>query len=498
MKELLEDEYEDYLRSFEAGSYKALRLNPLKAEEAQLLVLLNRHIKVNGRVPWEPLGYYYNNALPGKNPLHEAGMYYIQEPSAMKPVALMFEEEANDLYVPGVTEGIRVLDLCAAPGGKSTQAAAYMRGRGVLVCNEIIPKRAKILSENIERMGVRNAVVLNESPGRLSEVFTDYFDKILVDAPCSGEGMFRKDEKAVLEWSYDNVIMCAGRQEEILDCAASMLRPGGTLVYSTCTFSKEEDEECIEGFLKRHGDYRLIRQEKLFPHRIKGEGHFVAELERMNTDVIFCMTGDMVHDTDREYTGYCAYGAAVGVDIKEYLAICTDTDRNRNEGRNAKRKGNAERKVFREFCMETLSESGINGLNGRLEWFGDNLYLMPEGAPGIDGLRVERPGLQLGTFKKDRFEPAHALALALTPREASRTVNITLEQADAYIAGMTLDAGETDRLGDKAAYVDAGTESADGLRGWVLVCCEGISLGWGKAVDGIIKNHYPKGLRKRL
>jgi 16S rRNA C967 or C1407 C5-methylase (RsmB/RsmF family)/NOL1/NOP2/fmu family ribosome biogenesis protein len=557
MKELLNGEYDEYLRSLETTAYKALRLNPLKAEEAQLLVLLNKMIPGTekpaadgnagdslikpGQVEWEPLGYYYSDdradgdtdagyglriMQPGKSPLHEAGLYYIQEPSAMLPVAMLMGDTDVIAASPGGSDSgkdacekrcERILDLCAAPGGKSTQIASYMRGRGVLICNEIVPPRAGILSENIERMGVRNALVLNETPQKLKDCFIDYFDRILVDAPCSGEGMFRKNEQAAEEWSTDNVRMSAERQDEILDCAASMLKPGGILVYSTCTFSREEDEECIERFLERHSDYMLKEQYKLFPHRIKGEGHFAAKLVRMAAgypedkgNAENCE--ESAASEDKEFaedggeagiikgaSGYCVCGSYEGISIAEYLEGDSKGNGKSKEVRSGREEKSGKRKPgkkdagaketvgkevgqreFKEFCKAVLTEDAVKRLKGRLLWFGDNLYLMPEGAPGTDGLRVKRPGLQLGTFKKDRFEPSHALALAMRPEEAAKTVDITLEEAADYILGMTLNCGQDD------------------MRGWVLVCCEGISLGWGKAVGNVIKNHYPKGLRKQL
>ncbi|MBR4719940.1 MAG: RsmF rRNA methyltransferase first C-terminal domain-containing protein [Lachnospiraceae bacterium] len=473
MKELLSDEYESFIKSFEAPEYRALRLNPLKVDRAQLPAFIRRfadELSWEGTevsfepVPWEKCGYYYfgpDDLKLGNQVYHEAGAYYIQEPSAMKPVTML-----------DVRPGDKVLDLCAAPGGKSTQLAGYMEGRGLLVCNEIISSRAAVLSRNIERMGVRNAVVLNETPQKLNDTFVDFFDKILVDAPCSGEGMFRKNHEAIAEWSIDNVSKCAARQDSILDCAASMLKSGGRLIYSTCTFSKEEDEECIGRFLGRHPDYKLIGMEKLFPHRIKGEGHFMAVLERTGTHTGgYCITGD-----------------------------------ERRPGRSSDRNDVERLKLFDDFCRDALRNVKCEGigdapvlvglLSGRLIFFGDNLYLLPEGIKEPAGLKVERPGLQLGSYTGDkkskstgRFIPSHSLALALKPGETKATVDITLEKARAYMEGLTLPVDET---------VTQETGNIMGKGGWCLVCCGGISLGWGKIAGGIIKNHYPKGLRVRL
>jgi NOL1/NOP2/sun family putative RNA methylase len=232
MKQMLEEEYPAFLNSYEDARYQALRINPSKTDTDRFTEETSFHLQP---VPWEANGFYYEKEdQPGKHPYHEAGVYYIQEPSAMAPAAYLDAQP-----------GEKVLDLCAAPGGKSTQIAAAMQGKGLLVSNEIHPARAKILSENIERMGIRNAMVTNESPQALASVFTEYFDRIMVDAPCSGEGMFRKNEQACDEWSPENVKTCAARQQEILSCAASMLRPGGRIVYSTCTFAPEENEGTI-------------------------------------------------------------------------------------------------------------------------------------------------------------------------------------------------------------------------------------------------------------
>ncbi len=454
MKELLSDEYDGFIRSFEEPGYKALRLNPLKLDRAQFPVFI-RDFKNElmdcgydvsfERVPWEESGYYYSgpdDLRLGNQVFHEAGAYYIQEPSAMKPVTML-----------DVCPGLRVLDLCAAPGGKSTQIAGYMEGKGVLVSNEIIPSRAEILSRNIERLGVRNAIVLNETPQRLSDVFAGWFDRILVDAPCSGEGMFRKNPEAVNEWSVLNVKKCAARQDEILDCAATMLKHGGILVYSTCTFSREEDEECMERFLNRHPDYELVCYEKLLPHKIRGEGHFVAKLARKG----------------ERGNGYFA------------ASLSEDPKGRRNKGN----KVSERLSLFDDLLSSDITDAG---LDGRYIFFGDNLYLMPDGSPDPDGLKTVRPGLWLGSYaggkgKPERFVPSHSFALALKPCEVTRMVDITFEKARSFIEGLTLPLPDTYGGDDK---------------GWCLVCCEGISLGFGKIAGGMIKNHYPKGIRMHI
>ena len=351
----------------------------------------------------------------------------------------------------------RVLDLCAAPGGKTTQIADSMRGEGILISNEIHPARAQILSENVERMGLENVIVTNETPERLSAVFTGYFDKILVDAPCSGEGMFRKTEEARAEWSPENVALCAERQDGILDCAAGMLRPGGRLVYSTCTFAPEEDEGTVSRFLERHSDFS-IRQIKLpegfwggqkewvanpaagleytarlMPHRMKGEGHYLAVLERAGEGV---------------FSAKGKNGTEKSIPEREYS-------------------------LFSEFKEQYLSGGDFAGTYLR---YGEQLYLGMCEMPSLKGLKALRPGLHLGTFKKNRFEPSHALALALKPEEAKQVVEVSFSEAEQYISGMTI------AVNTKA-------------KGWCLVCVGGYSLGWGKVTGNVMKNHYPKGLR---
>ena len=271
----LGEEYPAFLQSLEHPRAVALRFNPLKAEPEKLPFLQEP-------VLWEEMGYYYDpQSRPGLHPYHEAGVYYLQEASAMAPVALLQPQP-----------GERICDLCAAPGGKTTQIAGRMDGRGFLLCNEINPKRAKILSRNIERLGISNALVTNEHPQTLAQRYPGYFDRVLIDAPCSGEGMFRKEEAAVTDWSPETVEMCARRQGEILRSGARLVRPGGRLVYSTCTFAPQENEEVITRFLQENPDFYAVAVDapwfatsgdgcfRLWPHKLRGEGHFAAVLQR--------------------------------------------------------------------------------------------------------------------------------------------------------------------------------------------------------------------------
>lgn len=436
MQDMLGDAYPAFVRSYEKNEMKALRVNTLKGSVEEFLEKAPFFERTNIRqVPWECSGFYFDENMPfGKHPFHEAGVYYIQEPSAMTPVSYL-EAQPKE----------KILDLCAAPGGKSTQIASYMKNEGLLICNEIHPVRAKILSENIERMGIRNALVTNETPQRLSEVFGEYFDRILVDAPCSGEGMFRKNEEARREWSLENVKLCADRQDEILDCADLMLRAGGRLVYSTCTFAPEEDEGSVARFLMRHPEYEIVKTEKLFPHLIDGEGHYLAVLQKAG-------------EVPNGYQGFLKNGLQKGIlanDMKEFLA----------------------------FQNENLTTNLLEAKEERLLRFGEQLYLMPQEMPSIKGLKVLRAGLHLGTLKKNRFEPSHALALALKKADGKRSMELYADW----------DKNDTSVIN---AYLNGLTLNYEGEKGWYLMTCAGYSIGWGKLAGQIMKNHYPKGLRK--
>ena len=363
---------------------------------------------------------------PGRHPYHHAGVFYSQEPSASSAAPLL-----------GVQPGMRVLDLCAAPGGKSSQLAAALQGRGMLVSNEYVAARAEILKSNLERMGVSNAVVLNETPARIAEALPEVFDRVLVDAPCSGEGMFRKEPVALQQHCEALVKQCAELGAQILDCAAAALAPGGQLVYSTCTFSPEEDEQAVARFLENHPDFAPETVDapwfaagengsfRLWPHKLLGEGHFAAVLRKMegSEESTVIPAGEKLPKTWQPFT------ASLGIRLPD----------------------------------------------GKAATFGDTLYWAPPDMPDIRKLKVLRPGLELGTVKKDRFEPAHALALWLKTCENQQDYPADSGEISAYLRGDVIPSKQ---------------------KGWCLVSAEGYSIGWGKGDGRVLKNHYPKGLRR--
>ncbi len=418
-KQLSENEWEAFFDIYEKKPLKGVRLNPLKGGRSALSAKLPF---LGEPILWEENGFYTEQEKLGNSPFHDAGLFYSQEPSAMAAAPLL-----------DVQEGERVLDLCSAPGGKGTQLACKMNGKGIILLNEPIFSRAKILSQNVERMGIKNAIVVSELPETLAERFAGYFDKILIDAPCSGEGMFRKNaDEALSEWSEENVTLCAKRQKRILAEGVKMLRSGGKMVYSTCTFAMEEDEGQVQDFLQSFPFMRLVKQEKLYPHKIKGEGHFVAAFERIDE-------------------GYSSTLKGLAYSIKK-------------ESEKAYR--DFERTFFKERFAERLYEVG--GM----------LYDLPKETFDWQGLQILRAGVRLGEAKNGRFEPSHSLAMCVKKEECKNV----------------LDLSEMDERLKK--YLRGETVEGENANGWCLVCVEGYPIGLGKCVNGTVKNHLPKGLRR--
>ena len=439
MKSLLGDEFDEFLKFYNSDDFiKGLRVNTLKCLPEKLCSLLDFELK---KTPFCDEGFYIPSDVKsiGNNPLHHAGAFYVQEPSATSAVTML-----------DVHEGDYVLDLCAAPGGKSTQIGAKLNGTGLLWSNEIVRSRANILLSNIERMGISNAVVSNCRPDELCKRLENRFDRILVDAPCSGEGMFRKEPQAVDEWSVEHTVSCGVRQKHILDCAMKMLKGGGYIVYSTCTFAPEENEQVCAYMLENYnvelvepnnldmlskgrGEWSnsecdMSKTRRIFPHKNNGEGHFVA----------------LFHSLDN-------YESEVNKPKKTSM---TDA-----------------KKVYRQFEKEFLNTE----LDGEFCLFGEQLYLKPK-CIDVDKIKVVRNGLNLGIYRKNRFEPSYALCLALKKEDFKNTVDFECdsEELKKYLMGNTVEC-------DK--------------KGWCAVTVNGYPIGWGKASNGILKNHFPKYLR---
>ncbi|WP_333589104.1 RsmB/NOP family class I SAM-dependent RNA methyltransferase [Ligilactobacillus acidipiscis] len=445
-RNLLGEESDAFFTSFDQPSEKGFRINPLKSDPQKIQYALNK--------PVEYTKYGYYGSVSGKSLEHQSGYVYSQDLSAM--------------YVAenvSVAPKARILDLCAAPGGKSTQVASLMNNQGLLVSNEINHARAKILAENVERIGAKNVIVLNESPARLAEVFQDYFDQILVDAPCSGEGMFRKDHQAVSYWNKDYPQQCAGRQKEILTSAYQMLAPGGSIIYSTCTFAPEEDEQVVEWLLEQYPALQIQPIKKypgmddgrpefadsnsdlsdavrLWPHHFKGDGHFIAKLTdtRPKKAAVSVKKVKKKRMNQRQSL------------TKEQLALWED--------------------------FSAVLTDGFHFSLADLRCYGDHLYFYQHSWPDISHLKFMRPGLLLGQFKKKRFEPAYTLALALQPQDCSQILEVSHDDWAKYVHGETILAG------------------GSSLRnGWKLLVCEGKPFAFGKLVNGTVKNFFPKGLR---
>lgn len=452
MKEMLGPDYEDFLESYHTPRTYGLRINPAKIDSHDFEQAVPFSIK---KIPWVKNGYFYEEeSHPSKCPFYQAGLYYLQEPSAMVPASVL-----------NVCPGDYVLDLCAAPGGKATALGASLMGEGILVANDISTSRARALLRNIELFGISNAFVTNEQPAKLANAFPEFFHKIVLDAPCSGEGMFRKEEALAKDWSPEKSLSLSKLQKSLILLAWDMLRPGGQLLYSTCTFAPCEDEEVITYLLQVHPDAKIMelpsyegfskglpsygggqealsRCVRIFPHKIQGEGHFIALLEKP--------------------------GESLSLPQKVFPS---STDKN------------AQKQIEMFF-----NEIGLSTLGGRpLDWNRVEIrkekafYLPPVPLPG-KGIHFLRNGLYLGDLKKNRFEPSQPLALALKKEEVKSVISLPISdiRLSQYLKGETLAIGK---------------EESSSQKGWHVLCAEGYPLGFGKLVNQIFKNKYPAGWR---
>ena len=447
MQRILQDEYEDYIACYEEPRYYGLRVNTGKISVEEFQKICPFEITP---VPWIDNGFYYDGEtiVPSKHPYYFAGLYYLQEPSAMTPASRL-----------PVKPGDKVLDVWAAPGGKATELGARLEGEGLLAANDISNSRAKGLLKNMEVFGISNMLVLSEEPGKLTGYFPEYFDKILIDAPCSGEGMFRKDKKMVKAWEEHGPEFFSNLQKSIIIQAADMLKSGGMMLYSTCTFDERENEQMIEYLLAARPEFHieeihgyegfcpgipglttsknpeLKKTVRIFPHKLKGEGHFLALLQK----------GDTLPEEPSKPI------------LKRSKKMPEELEKFLND-------------VRKEFEPT------------RLDIHGERVYYMPEGLPDMRGIRFLRTGLLLGELKKNRFEPSQAFAMSLKKEEYKKIIDLSSsdERVVRYLKGETLD-------------VEDLTASKD--KGWYLVCVDTFPLGWGKLANGILKNKYLPGWR---
>lgn len=436
MKELLGDEFDAYIESFGDKRIYGLRVNNLKISTEDFLKISPFKLTP---IPWIENGFFYDEEeKPAKHPYYFAGLYYLQEPSAMTPANLL-----------PVKEGDYILDMCAAPGGKSTELAAKLMGTGLLVSNDVSASRAKALLKNLELFGVENALITSEDTSTLRDSFLGFFDKILIDAPCSGEGMFRKDSKLIKAWEKNGPHVYGAIQREIVLDGADLLKPGGYMMYSTCTFSKHEDEETIGYLLNNRPDMKVVKASdyegfshgfdgmeeciRIFPHKMKGEGHFLTLLQK---------SGDVQERLQTDLT-----------DGKKKLAG-----------------------ELLEFLGQVLKPVEPS----RIHMVGERAYLLPEGMPDYERLHILRAGLLLGEVKKNRFEPSQALAMALKKDEFAQSIDLSCDDLNVikYLKGETIE-----------------VEESAAKQGWNLVCVDGFPLGWGKLTGSTLKNKYHAGWR---
>ena len=435
-KLLTPEELEIFKNEYQKPSYIGVRVNTLKCSKEKLLDLTDAFSEEDV-TPFCSDGFYLKSkdTFSGNHPLHHAGAVYFQEPSAMSAATLLSPEE-----------GDRVLDLCAAPGGKSTQLASALKGTGLIWSNEIVKSRANILLGNFERCGISQGVVSNADPESLCTALEGYFDKVMVDAPCSGEGMIRRDPNALAEWSVEHTVSCATRQLKILESAKKALKPGGIMVYSTCTFSKEENEEVIEKFLKANPDFKLMDAEEDFgrpalsgkARRIYpmdgGEGHFAAKLKKKADSYGYTNTTSALPTPDKKIP-----------------------------------------QLVRDFLSDTFYDTKPYE---KLLIKDDKVYALPEVCPDLSGTHTIRAGVFAGYIKKSYFEPEHSLFMSADINNVKRVIDLRLDdiRVTKFLRGEEIDIDKD-------------------VKGYTAVAVEGIILGFGKASGGKLKNKYPKGLR---
>lgn len=503
MKKLLGAEYEEFLASYDRPRNFGLRVNVDKISTEEFEKKAPFHLT---KIPWTENGYYYEEQdMPARHPFYYAGLYYLQEPSAMTPASRLVSQP-----------GDRVLDLCAAPGGKATELGARLHGKGVLVANDISASRAKALLKNVEVFGIRNSFIVNEVPAKLAENFPEFFDKILVDAPCSGEGMFRKDPAVAKVWDGNKPYECAKQQKEIITRAAQMLAPGGDLLYSTCTFSPEENEQVIqflldsredmeireikpfEGFApgrpdvayegwnseesenRKMGSADLKKCVRIWPHKMAGEGHFLALLHKREPEET---AGEQKNDRV----------------VSNNSETTVDEQKNQVQGviSDIKGIGKPETKALTGFFADVSMEMNWKQVEVRK----GQVYLVPEALGARKGLVFLRNGLYLGEIRKDRFEPSQSFAMALKKKEYMAVIDLDYSdmRVEKYLRGETLDVDDIVAKNLQAAS-EADLPKAVGKRlekGWQLVCVNGYPLGWGKLVNGTLKNKYHAGWRMK-
>lgn len=465
MKALLGEEFPDYIACYEEPRYYGLRVNTAKISVEKFKEICPFPITP---VPWIENGFYYDgeHVSPAKHPYYFAGLYYLQEPSAMTP--------ANRL---DIEPGDKVLDVCAAPGGKATELGAKLQGEGVLIANDISNSRAKGLLKNLELFGIGNMLVLSEEPGKLCDYFPEYFDKILIDAPCSGEGMFRKDKKMVKAWEEHGPEFFSKLQRSIITQAARMLKPGGMILYSTCTFDGLENEGTIEYLLEQYPEFEICKMKpyegfvpgkpelttnvnpefektvRIFPHHMKGEGHYLALLKKGVSEHRF-------------------------MESEEEALQCGARGRKKAMLTAPAKSNQSVPKELEEFMKDVAWNLDAS----RIDCKGERVYYMPEDLPNLAGVRFLRSGLLLGELKKGRYEPSQALAMSLKKEAYAKCIDFPVsdERVWKYLKGETLDV--EDLVSEKE-------------KGWYLICTDGYPLGWGKLTRGTVKNKYLPGWR---